>query len=522
MTIRGIISDRGNRGKWTKGKFSHFSTRRAQRQGVSANLFILLLCLLTFVHQRRYASATPASRLDLLHSLVLRGTFSIDSYRANTSDVARFGGHCFSDKAPGTVCLALPAFSIAAAILFSVGIPVDSEIGWLVTSWAACAGSIAVIASLGGVALFRWLATRVDARSALVTVLALFLGAAPLPYSTFMFSHALVVGFLGLAVWAIAKRDERCGEAKQSAVLTTERCLGNPTATVPLVCRIGNWVFSNRFDALAGFCCGWAVASEYTSGLIVIGLWVWAVLPNWRRGIPLLCGSIPPLLLIPLYSWACLGQPFALPYSFQASFPQMKEGLYAIKWPDAETALRLLFSTERGLFFWTPFLLMAILGYPALFRKSKSLFWLTCTVPIIQVAVISGRVWDWPAGPTLGPRYLAPILPLMALPCAVGVQQFPMTGRALASYSILITTLATLTSACLDFNSHPDPLFDLNIPLLLEGKFSPNIAMELGVPPYVSITIFYLILLGGFAWLWNRVPSVGLSCPVPKVPADNQ
>ena len=53
---------------------------------------------------------------------------------------------------------------------------------------------------------------------------------------------------------------------------------------------------------------------------------------------------MPPLLLIPAYSWACLGTPFALPYSYEASFTAMKEGLYAIKWPDAETAFRLLFS----------------------------------------------------------------------------------------------------------------------------------------------------------------------------------
>jgi hypothetical protein len=211
-------------------------------------------------------------------------------------------------------------------------------------------------------------------------------------------------------------------------------------------------------------------------------------------------------LLIPIYSWACFGDPFILPYSLNASFPEMKRGLYAIQWPDPEVALKLLFSPCRGLLFWSPFLVMAGFGYRELYWRFKPLFWLTYLVPLTQVAVISGRVWDWPAGPAFGPRYLAPMLPLLALPCAMGVQRFPKIGFGLAVYSIGVTTLATLTDACQDFDSHPNPLLDLNIPLFLEGKFSPNIGAVIGLPPYTCVALFYAILIGGFWWLWRSLP----------------
>jgi len=208
------------------------------------------------------------------------------------------------------------------------------------------------------------------------------------------------------------------------------------------------------------------------------------------------------LLLIPLYSLLCFGNPFVLPYSLNESFPEMKEGLYAIKWPNPETAYNLLFSPARGLFFWTPFLVIAGAGYWRLARENRRLFWVTYAIPVIHIVVISGRVWDWQAGPTLGPRYLAPILPLMALPCALGVMRFPRLGVALAVYSILITTIATLTTAAPPA-SFPNPLLELHIPRLLEGKLAPNLGMALGLSPHASVLLFYAILALGTLWIYR-------------------
>lgn len=225
------------------------------------------------------------------------------------------------------------------------------------------------------------------------------------------------------------------------------------------------------------------------------------LVPRHRLGF--LLAALPPLLLIPAYSWATLGHPFHLPYSYQASFPEMKEGLYAIKWPDVENLGRLLVGPTRGLVFWTPFLVMAGFGWGWMAAERPRWLWLTYAVPVFHALVISGRVWDWQAGPTLSARYLAPILPLLALPCAIGTQRWPKLGGALACVSIGLMTLATVTSACPNYNLY-NPLTEWVLPKAAKGDFSYTVGTEvLGLPPGLSVTLYYAILLGGVAWLWR-------------------
>jgi len=460
------------------------STPRSEHWSLAFGVALLFLFAAAYVHQPPAQCPTALSRLDLLHALA-RGKVNIDTWQYNTPDKAEHKGHFYSDKAPGTAALALPAFTAGAIALRAAGVALDSDVGWLFSSWIACVGSIGIVAAVGASMLFTWLSKWAGPKCSLVATLAVFLGAAPLPYSTMMFSHAMVVGFVALALWATR----------------TQRESGVRSAGCPLK----DWFRANRWSLVAGFASGWALASEYTAGLVVIAIFFWLVLPRWRWAFPFCLAALPPLLLIPLYSLACFKSPFVLPYSLNASFPEMKEGLYAIKWPSLETAYNLLFSPTRGLFFWTPFLLIAAPGYWELIRTNRPAFWLTYGVPLLQIIVISGRTWDWPAGPTLGPRYLAPLLPLLALPCALGVQRFPRVGMVLGAASILLTTLATLTNAAPPF-SYYNPLTELHIPLLLKGELAPNLGTVCGLPPWLSVVVYYAILCGGIWWLWRRLP----------------
>jgi hypothetical protein len=452
--------------------------------GVPAIPSLLVLGSLAFVHQERFDSATPVSRLDCLHAIVSQRSLIVDRWRMNTSDLAYVNGHYYSDKAPGTMILALPGFAAGALLLKLSGLELESRPGWLLTSWAACAG-IAVITAWGFLGLANLLGKMAPAPAGPLAAAAVWFGAAPLPYSTVLFSHAHVVACIALGLWLLSRAEP---------------------GVFDLVAQVTPASARSRILAVAGMMFGWALNSEYTAGLIVIGALAVIVGRKWRDYGWIAAGMVGPLLLTPLYSWLTVGSPFVLLYSYQASFPEMKEGLYAIKWPDLTTAWNLLFSPERGLFFWSPFLLCAFLGYPTLLRRTPRLFWLTYAIPVLQVVVISGRVWDWPAGPTLGPRYLAPILPLLAIPCAFGAQRFPKLALLLGGYSVLITTIATLTDACPAYPAHPNPLWDLQIPMLLSGQFSPNLGMVLGLPPYASVALFYALLLAAVCCLWRRSP----------------
>lgn len=436
-----------------------------------ADLFALIIACSLYVHQSGYGTPTPSSRLVLLRAFASTGNVRIDPWHVRTPDKALINGHYYSDKAPGTAVLALPAFAGTAGVLKCARVDLDSKKGWLFTSWAACAFSQALPAALGAVAVFVWLGGFVTQRAALVTVLALTLGSQPLPYSTLLFSHAQVIGLIGIALWALDV------EAEVSP--------------------------SRGRMALAGFCLGLALASEYTAGLVVIALGVYVVLYRRANLWPFALAAIPPLLLIPAYSWATIGTPFALPYSYQASFPQMKEGLYAIKWPDLENLGRLMIGPTRGLIFWTPFLLMAGFGWCWMAKERPRWLWLTYALPVLHALVISGRTWDWQAGYTISARYMAPILPVLALPCAIGTQRWPKLGGALAIVSIAMMTLATITDACPDYTIY-NPLTELHIPKFLRGEFSYTLGTEVfGLPPWISVGLYYVILVGGIAWLWK-------------------
>jgi Gpi18-like mannosyltransferase len=480
----------------------------------------LLAFAAAYVHQPIARCPTAESRLDLLHALVC-GTVKIDRYEGNTPDKASYGGHSYSDKAPGTFVLAVPAFAASVAALKVCRVGLDSPAGWLFSSWGACLGSVVIVAALGGGALFGCLSRRVAPAPALVTTLAIFLGAAPLPYATMMFSHSLVVGLIAIAMWAILRSGSEGDGSPAQGRMATEDAGANPAtasfqppapsafptdqAHNPHGGTLWGWVRAKRWELWAGFASGWALASEYTAGIVVAGLFLWTLSRGRRRMVPFLAAAVPPLLLIPLYSWLCFGHPFTLPYSLNQSFSPMREGLYGIKWPDGETACELLFGPTRGLLFWTPFLAVAGVGWRRLFQKDRGLFWLTHLVPLLQLVVISGRTCDWQAGPSLGPRYLAPILPLLAFPCALGAQRFPLVSAGLACYSIGITTLATLTNACPSGDIH-NPLAQVHIPLLAAGSFAPNLGTVLGLQPYASVAVFYVLLAGGIWRIWRWLP----------------
>jgi hypothetical protein len=181
----------------------------------------------------------------------------------------------------------------------------------------------------------------------------------------------------------------------------------------------------------------------------------------------------------------------------------MKEGLYAIKRPDVENLGRLLIGPTRGLVFWTPFLVMAGFGWVWMAKERPRWLWLTYAVPVLHALVISGRTWDWQAGFTISARYMAPILPLLALPCAIGTQRWPRLGATLAGVSIALMTLATITDACPDYSIY-NPLTELHIPKFLRGEFSYTLGTEVfGLNPWVSVGLYYAMLIGGIAWLWR-------------------
>lgn len=446
-------------------------------------LFIFFFLLFSYAHQDPTRNVTSLSRLDLLHSLFNEARISIDTYHYNTTDKAFFEGSFYSDKPPGTVVVAFPGFLVACAALQVAGEELDSPIGWLVSSWIASALSLGLVSALGACAFFKWLGGWVAPQAAFLSTCGLFLGAAPLPYTTMMFPHALVVSLICIALW-VKRFGWREGQIPQS------------------------W----QSDGIAGLCCGVAAASEFTVGLVIIGLFTAFYYRAWSGARFFVLGALPALFLIPLYNFLCFGNPLTLGYEHQATFAEMKRGLFGVRLPGPAVALHLLFHPAKGLFMWSPFLLLAILGFRKLFFLSPRVFWTCLLIPLVQVIAISGYGWDWPAGYNLTPRYLACMTPFLTLPVALAIERFRIAGTAAVVLSILLVASATLLNASPAFH-HDGNFITMYVPEILDGRHAPNLGKWIGLPGLWSCLPFVLVLGGGMTLLY-RIVSKG----TPAVP----
>lgn len=421
-------------------------------------LFATLFFAYTYVNQR--SGSNQYSRLDLLHAIVAKGTFSIDDYHTNTIDKALLGGHYYSEKAPGGAALALPSFALTAVALRVSGIAIDSPQGWLVSGWIATALSVGLIMAIGGTCFFLFLARRMAPRRAMIATLLLLLGSLSFPYATMLFSHGVVIGLFFIALWAMDR-------AKDGA--------------------------PGRFDLLAGFCCGWAIASEYPAVIGVAALFLASLSLGWRHAVRFALAAFPPLLLIPAYNLAIAGTPFPVGYLSVPGFEGMKEGFFGLTFPKPSVMFQLLFSRDRGLFFWSPILLFGIAGFGTLFRVSRRLFWLSVFVPILYLLFVSSyRYWD--GGWAIGPRHLTAVIPFLAISAGMGIAALPVEGIVVGLWSFALMFFATFINAMPPIPPAKNVLFTYYPEQLSRGSFATNLGSSVGLGNGWSIAAFLALI----------------------------
>lgn len=149
------------------------------------------------------------------------------------------------------------------------------------------------------------------------------------------------------------------------------------------------------------------------------------------------------LIGIGVYNWTRFGSPLTSGYYFSSGEGFTKSfsaGLYG-----------LTFSPYRGIFWYSPVLLLAIPGWLWLHRQQHTLPWIIFLLILTQLASYAAW-WSWHGGITWGPRFLLPILPLAALLLAPVVERAYSAHRlrwtlaALVILSIVVQLLGALYS----------------------------------------------------------------------------
>lgn len=259
--------------------------------------------------------------------------------------------------------------------------------------------------------------------------------------------------------------------------------------------------------ALLGFFAAAAVAFEYPSApaaiLLIAGFLLQTRQPRYLRGIVL--GGLPWALVVLQFHWSAFGAPWSTPYSHleNPSFVQdLAPGLMGISIPTFERFYGSLFAPYLGLLFWAPWIAFslkprrnvpfAIIAYYLIFQITHAL---------------------WRSGWVVGPRYIAPLVPLAAISAALLLRDRPRLLPAfcgLAAAAIVATGLAS--AVCQGFPLEVEnPLREVVWPLLSHGWIPRNLLQEFGVPGLWSALPHFAALGAAVAFLLRRGGRIGFA-----------
>jgi hypothetical protein len=432
-------------------------------------LFAALFAAFSYVHFS--GNWNSNSRLDMILAIVENGNVAIDPYHVNTGDKALIDGHYYSEKPPALALLGVGPFLLARWFLTETPLESQPQLHGLILDWTTTVFTVGLITALGGVATFAMLRRFVPERVAWTVTLCLFLGTVVYVYTTMFFSHAAAAGLIAIGLWG-ALHDRR-------AV----------------------WI-----DAVAGLALGLAVACEFQTFLPALGVWIIILLSSWKQALRVALFAMPPFLLIPWYNWATSGSIFHFPSASHASFPDMAQGFVSMRLPSPRAAISMIISPYRGLLFWSPIFLLALAGFDRRILHSSSLLWTLALTPLAEVLFISSFPF-WHGGQSLGPRYILSVVPLLAIPTAVGFSKFPRIGTIAAVLSILLAWGGMIAfPLALEMDAHPIVTMIDVLPMKF-ASFGAHMGTFLGWSNALGLLPLFALITVLAIWGYRILPS---------------
>jgi hypothetical protein len=468
-------------------------------QEKTAGFVLLLILFISYAYFfPRWADWNQNTRLNLTLAVVETGSLSIDPYHENTGDKLYYQGRYYSDKAPGLSFAAVPVYAVLGPVFYSgpvlsvlerlasspalestlnpegTGASVDKVIFALV-QYISTVLLVSLPSALLGTLLFRffgrftsnlWLRFGV--------ALAFGLGTAALPYSTVFYSHQL------------------------AAVLTFTAFF--------LVYRI-RWENAPRWHlwpvgALLGF--AFLVENQTAIMALAVGLYVLFALRDWRPGLALASAVSPFILLFFLYNYLRFGDPLELGYQYHATFTQHAQagpaGFAGFSW---QAFWDITFSLYKGLFFRSPFLLLAIPGFIKVWQTSRWRLEAFASLMIVGgYFFYASSFYDWGGGHTAGPRYLVAMLPFMVWPVVVMLHAhfWRVSFIILSVISVLLSGAETLAGQHFPYQEVRNPWVEYVLPSWQNGDIARNLGTVLGLPSWYSLMPL-LIVFGVAAWI---------------------
>lgn len=411
--------------------------------------YLFVLSFVTYSYFFGGAGWNQNAHFDMTRAIVENGSFAIDSYRENTNDLAFRAGHVYANKSPGLSMVAALPYAIGSGLAGMAGFDLNdtrtlSFMLWFCTV-AVCGLSGASIPLM----LYRFWSQRFplvrrNLRAGLALLVAL--GTPLFAYSTVLFVHVPSAAMMLLGFLLLQKRGPRS-------------------------------------IALAGLATGCAAMTNYLC-FFALALFPLLLGRNWKAWLKessiFALGSALPLLLLAGYQAVAFGSPLATAMETQSSAFISPNAFYGIlESPKLQAVWGLTFSQFRGLFYISPFLLLGIVG---LWRTARSTVRETIVVVGVAFSFFAFNIAfnGWHGGSAFGPRYLLPLIPLLALSLPSVVERYRLLFMLTAVPSVLANLAAAAVNP-LTSRTIARPLNDYIYPLLFSGTLPERMAEG---PPY--------------------------------------
>jgi hypothetical protein len=418
-------------------------------------------------------------------AMVDEGTFAIDSgveRWGKTADMSPSGGHMYSNKAPGSSMLAIPAY---LALKVTKGLtgsePSLAEMTWAFRIFTGVLPTLLFLALL-----WRFLGRfSPKPHTRRLLLLGYAMGSMAMTYSIIFVSHQLAAICIAtsyiLSVWVVEENSDP------------------------------------RLLWLAGLAAGCAPLVDYQAAFAGVPIAVYIIYhlaiknrERWQGVIIAAMGAIPPIALLLLYHAQAFGSPFRTGYSASVDFAHFhQKGFLGMDAFRTEALHGSLFTLDNGLLILSPMFLLAIPGWILMGKRKQ--WWhmgITLSVALIYLGFVSS-INFWRGGWQVGPRYITAMLPFLLVPIAVTLT---WSERRWIARSVCVGFVGVgvfiygLSSVV--FPHFPEkfknPVFELVLRLIGDGQAPYNAAWLVGVRGFASLLPYLMLLMG--TWVFVAYP----------------
>lgn len=308
---------------------------------------------------------------------------------------------------------------------------------------------------------------------------------------------------------------------------------------------------------LSGLMVGLALATEFPVGILVP---VWAVLiylneKKFSKPALFALGLIPGFIIVLWYNYHLTGSFLKTPYNYEIHQEKQNAQDIGFNMPTLSAFWGLVFSTYRGVLYYTPILLLMLWyviksGYRNSFKNISNKMTLVYTgiknyllMTIIAYLILYSAYYQWPGGWAFGPRYLIPMVMIVLYEGVIFLSSkriLPYVFYGLTGLGLLFTWMDKSTKLFMlpDFpqdyekmnlnasllhkiSIYKNPVFNIVLPDFMQHKFNANMlpVFLFDTSPIAAIHIWPLLFIAGIIFLskwYSKLYPAPIEIPVVK------